>query len=163
MDIVLGKMLNSTIGTSNYKPLNEIFTDGEHLTPSTEVFWTFPSALQALTAVTTNAKKDIASFVLPLSGSVNLQYKLGTYTAGSADNVNMAIYKNNVLYATITVAGTVHWTGATNKNHVLEGNKGDVFKIQVYSSKASADVCVGLIALLGSVVKTTPVTVTSLV
>ena len=159
----LGKMLNSTVGTADYKPLDQIFTDGEHLTQSDEKFWTFPSTLQALTSVTTSTKKDIASFVLPLDGALYLQSKLGTYTASGSDSVYMSIYKNNSLYASITVPGTAHWTSVTTAKYGIEGEKGDVFRIQVYSSKSGADVCVGLISLLGSVVKSVPVTITSLV
>lgn len=139
MDAVLAKLLNSTVGTSDYKSLDKLFEDllddNKSLIASDEVYYTFPSEFNTMSNITTNVEKNVVSFALPYSGSVNLFYRLGIGQSSSSDGVYLKVYKNDELVATVYHDVKNAFSNASDSTYLLQGNKGDVFRLAVVTSQ----------------------------
>lgn len=163
--------LNNTLGTTSFKPLNTIITDhttneinralnefhnSKSLSASDEVFYTFPDTLSPYlkTGVSSSYEDDLCEFTMPLSGSMNLQFKTGfngsSSTPLSTGSIELVITKNGVNYKSLSTNNYHDSNGNALKTLCLEGERGDVFRIKVVFNKISGSGGFGIKASLYS-------------
>lgn len=173
MDAGLAKVLNSTVGTSTFKALNEILstkldsletnlTSGKSIVASDEVYQDFPPSLSSLTGITSKTEKDVFSFTMPLDGSVNLAYRIGFQSKNLDYIAYLKVYKNGVLLSTINHPGQII-SDAEDRTLFIEGNKGDVFKISTHSGSTSCNIWLYLYSLNATVIEGKTMNIQSLV
>ena len=156
MSGMLAKVMNSSVGTSNFKSLDEILVFSKSLKASDEVYSLFPNSLTGdMTVFNGNSSKDICTFKMPLNGSVKLVYNMGFGSSGPTGSVKVNIYKNGTLYQTSSSTfGIYDTTNNPTRSAILEGNRGDVFKINLTASGTSytPSICLRLYSLNATVV-----------
>lgn len=133
MDAGLAKVINSTVGTGKFMSLDEIlYLSKIIVADKTSVYQVFPENFQNLRGVS-RGEKAICKMYLPLDGSVYLLYKAGAVSyEGSA--IYFRIYKNGTLYKNINEGEQeINNTSKVNTHMLLEGKRGDVFEIRLYS------------------------------
>ena len=121
--------LNSTLGTKDFKPLNEIIRDeilnGSGLVSSDNLY--YPSIIEEnidFFSHTSYSKTLDVKLKFNVLGTVKLQ---GTCSNTSITNLNLTILKNNNIFKSLSVA-----TGTTSTLDVtLEFSKDDVFTFTV--------------------------------
>ena len=127
------KALNSTLGTSEFKPLNEIMTDlvfSERIfVPSDRLYYTLfdgdIAGLEKPDGSPLENKVDL--FVSQIEGSFDMGLKLGHYTRAT-------LYKNGVNIWSGYVSGS---TGETKTISGIAVNKGDAFSLGVEGYNSS--------------------------
>lgn len=91
------KAINSTLGTSDFKPLDQIITDGKGLVASDNLYYRLNSysgdELTTMLTATMNVK-----------GSMRIKASASGF--GSSERVTVTVYKNNSLSASVTVTST---------------------------------------------------------
>lgn len=140
MDAGLAKVINSTVGTDDFKPFDKIFTDNRSIVASDEKYFVFPTKLQDYTSEEVNAstKVNLFSFTLPMTGSCYLKYRFGSpYSDGSSYSYYLyfEVLKNNASYEKRQYSGSTNINSNSDESMILEGKAGDVFLIRIYPSE----------------------------
>lgn len=164
MDSGLAKVINSTVGTGSFKSLDEIFASDKSIIASDEIYQAFPSELIRSEVGSSNTL-DICTFTFPLDGKVNLIYAIGQKTSSitEGDYTKLTIFKNNEIFRETQVNKMLDTENKSST--LLEGNKGDVFKIRItgsYTSTAKKGVC-NLYSLNGTIVNGKTMNIQSLI
>jgi hypothetical protein len=141
MDAGLAKVINSTVGTGKFMSLDEILYLSKSIAADeTSVYQVFPENFQNLRGGA-REEKAICKMYLPLDGSVYLLYKAGTVSYEKGDSIYFRIYKNGTLYRNIDEGPQeIDNTNKVKKTVLLEGKRGDVFEIRLYSDKYATPV-----------------------
>lgn len=134
MDAGLAKVLNSTVGTSSMKSLDQVLdgvmdtviTRNRSLVASDEPYYVFPLALQGWYGTGSTTEKSLVTFKMPLSGSANLIHQVSPGVNGNTSY--LLIYVNGTLYKTVTNSSlsSNEWLSET-----FSFSKGDVIDIRV--------------------------------
>ena len=128
--------------TSKTNEIINQYYNGKSLTASDEVFYIFSDALSSYMTEKghVNINVDLCEFVMPLSGSVNLLYEIGLSVnayPGNNAKAGITITKNGSNYVSDTSGYIIG--GSSNPARILrlDGQRGDVFKIQGNYNNAS--------------------------
>lgn len=123
--------LNSTIGTNNFKPLNEIIRDeilnGSGLLSSENLY--YPSIIEEKFSISKGTIYDqflSLNLRFNVNGTVNLRT---TATVSGIDYLKLNILKNNIDFKTISFANS---SRNETKSTILEFSKNDVFTFSLY-------------------------------
>lgn len=151
MSGMLAKVINSTVGTSDFKSLDEVFLSSKSIVASNEIYSAFPVKLQSITSLSSGTYHVLFDFTLPLDGSCNIRYKAGWSTSKS-NRITLAAYKNGSLAFSNEVSGAI-MSSASETNLYIEGKKGDKFIVRVLSNDSiSSTISVNLYSIDATVV-----------
>ena len=161
MDAGLAKVLNSTVGTSSLKPLDQVLdgvienvlTRNRVFAASDEPYYTFPVALQGWSGTGIQNEKSLITFTMPHDGSANLKFKAGPQNNGNT--CWLYIYVKNVLHKTVIINDQYVASSTDFKNERFSFSKGDVIDIRVRLSVNTNYAHVFLDSINASIVSTT--------
>lgn len=163
MSGMLAKVINSTVGTSNFKSLDEVLRGDKSIVASDEVYQSFPPNLQYIGDLYNNNTYNLFTFTLPLSGSCNIRFKTHwDSSSGGTDPITMEAHKNGTLafsnYVLVSDSST-----AKEANLYIEGNKGDTFTVKIkLPERGNQDACIYLYSINASVVNSKTMNIVSL-
>ena len=137
MSGMLAKVINSTVGTSTFKSLDEVLTGDKSIVASDEVYQSFPNELKSI-SLSSGSTYDLFTFTFPVDGSCNIHYKVGWSSSTQTGDLTLEAYKNNVLvFSNETDESSAN---AVATNLYIIGNKGDTFTIKLNAPNPSASV-----------------------
>lgn len=176
MGVVTAKALNSTLGTSNFKGFDELLydvlsrvhTESRVLKYSeTEVYMSIPKEKSEFRGKNgykiTSLHQPLISFTFPHSGEVGLSYNIGFDTSSDTQDLNLEVYKNGVLYDTVSTSSTMNSEGSSIMRIV--GKTGDVIDVKTSvtieetgeaSTSSKANIC--LYNIYATVLDVRPIT-----
>jgi hypothetical protein len=163
MSAMLAKVINSSVGTANFKSLDKLFLDGKSIVATDEEFQSFPPALKTISGLTNNATYNLFTFTLPLDGSCNIRFK-AHWSSGDTDTdrITLEAYKNNTLAFSNYVL-TANSSNAKEADLYVEGNKGDTFTVKAnLSDRGNQTGTIYLYSINASVVDSKTMNITSL-
>lgn len=91
------RAINSTLGTSDFKPLDQIITDGKGLVASDNLYYQLNSATMSSEG---SATRTINTATMHASGSMRAKAKASMY--GTYSMISLYVYKNGTLYTSQT-------------------------------------------------------------
>lgn len=152
MSGMLAKVINSTVGTSKFRSLDEVLTGDKSIVASDEVYQSFPNELSflSLSVSASGSVFDLFTFTFPLDGSCNIRYKTYWSTTSKDDTITLEAYKNNSL----AFSNSTSYGGSDNpeSNLYIVGNKGDKFTLKLKPSGSSGTVRLSLYSINATVV-----------
>ena len=144
MSGMLAKVINSSVGTSSFKSLDEVLLSKVRLVGSDDAFFAYNGAWTNNTDAYTKYTSSYITF--DISGTVNFKVFFSTYTsAGGADKrTDMSITVKDSAGTTIAETETTVWTtdnAADNTEYELavavNVTAGTKYRIQTKSSNSS--------------------------
>lgn len=118
--------LNSTIGTNNFKPLNELILDSIYLTATDDVLYSIGDVMTSENEETVFEKTAECSGAVKITGEI--LNDIGRYN-------NIKIYLNGTLNKTLTISNATIFPQSLVGN--VQISKGDVLKITTLSDRTS--------------------------
>ena len=158
MSGMLAKVINSTVGTSKFKSLDEVLIGDKSIVASDEVYQSFPLSLQN-NRFADKSTYELFTFTLPLDGSCNILHGKGLSNSTGAE-MALEAYRNGTLaYSNVTTN-----TSSTEKvNLYIEGKKGDNFTVKLRVASANgATATLNLYSINATVVDGKTMNITSL-
>jgi hypothetical protein len=161
MSGMLAKVINSTVGTSTFKSLDEVLTGDKSIVASDEVYQSFPNELKSLSfsVTTSNSVYDLFTFTLPLDGSCNIRYKTYWNVSSQTDTITLEAYKNGVM---VFSNSTGNDSDDPETNLYIEGKKGDTFTLKLKPKRSSGTARFYLYSINATVVDSKTMNIVSL-
>ncbi len=161
MSGMLAKVINSSVGTSNFKSLDKLFLEGKSIVASDEVFQSFPPELKYVSSLANNATYNLFTFTLPLDGSCNIHFKTG-WSSDNGTRIYLEAYKNGTLAFSIDQL-VDDISDSPEADLYIEGNKGDTFTVKLrVPASSTRTASIYLYSINASVVDSKTMGITSL-
>lgn len=124
--------INSTIGTSEFKPLDEIIKGQKSLVVSDNIYCTLLSTSKS--ADSTNTEVELCSFQMNGDGS----FKFKCYASYSQYSGSVIVYRNNVATEYISIEKN---TGSYIYSDTIKAEKNDVIRLTVKRGSGGSSGC----------------------
>lgn len=121
------KALNSTVGTSNFKPLNELYDNSFYVYPSAETLYNV-----GYISGDSKVKTNTFTKKINVGGSLIVKIRLTTSNYFGLGERNVVVYVNNVSKGSASMANRDDYQNPNTERNFeinLEVKKGDVIKI----------------------------------
>lgn len=144
MSEIISKAMNSTLGTTKFKAFDELMLDSKSIIPGDDIvipfsessdYWGIYNSSHKITTTET----ELASFTMPLSGSIKIRYMLrnGDNKTDSQYNAILRVYVKGTKYAERNTTYR-NWEDAPSEL-VIPANRGDVITIKGQSTRSYTD------------------------